>query len=324
MTPPKQFPVESECVAHMMRQRGLISREQAFRAGMTTSRIRNRLAGGAWVEVRRGVYGTAAVASTWQQSALAALMGRCPAVAVSHGSAAYLHRLVPVPPTPPEVIVPYSASTSGLSRVARPHRTRIPLEPLDVVQIEGLATTSLPRTILDLAASTPTRTFIELVDRAMRSQTSDVRRGWLVRQLHDRSTGVSGAASLRCALAPWFESGRGARGMQSMLEAQVLRVLLEAGLPAPEVQYEVVLPGGARVYLDFAWPAVRVALEVDGYAFHADRDSFDHDRARGNRLLATGWRVLHTTAKETYESPDTLVDAVRSMISAVERPAVRP
>ena len=101
-----------------------------------------------------------------------------------------------------------------------------------------------------------------------------------------------------------------------MLEAQALRILLSTGIPPPSCQHETVVPGGARYYLDFAWPWASVALEVDGYSFHADRVTFDRDRLRGNQLLAAGWQVLHTTAGEIRRNPQTLVATLRAALNA--------
>jgi hypothetical protein len=49
----------------------------------------------------------------------------------------------------------------------------------------------------------------------------------------------------------------------------------------------------ARV--DFGYPEQKLAIEYDG-AWHGERDQFTKDRARLNRLLAAGWRVLFVTA----------------------------
>jgi hypothetical protein len=122
-----------------------------------------------------------------------------------------------------------------------------------------------------------------------------------------------GAPSLRDALGAW-QSDDSAVLLESMLEVEVLRLLLRAGLPVPTCQHEVALPAGGRAFFDFAWPARRVGLEVDGFRFHADRRHFDSDRRRGNELVAMGWQVLHTTAAQVRERPRELLATVTAAL----------
>lgn len=44
---------------------------------------------------------------------------------------------------------------------------------------------------------------------------------------------------------------------------------------------------GYRV--DVAFPRQKVAIEVDGWAFHSDQDAFQHDRERQNSIALLGW-----------------------------------
>jgi very-short-patch-repair endonuclease len=315
MTRPLPMTPMRSCAPLAAAQRGLITREQALAAGMPRWTIANALASGTWVEVRRGVYRWASSPESWHQRALAACIGRVRASAVSHRSAAFLHGLVPVAPEPLEVVVPYGSAWAGLSRIARVHRVQKPLARGEVVSVDGLSVTSLPRTLADLAGVLASGPLAEIVDRAMRLRPSDAARTWLAHAIEEAVRERRGAPRLRAAAAPWVAAGGGARQLQSVLEAQVMRVLLVAGIPKPHCQHEVVLPGGDHFFLDFAWPAARVALEVDGYAFHSDRRAFDHDRSRGNRLLVAGWQVLHTTAGEIRSRPHALVAALQDALA---------
>ena len=77
---------------------------------------------------------------------------------------------------------------------------------------------------------------------------------------------------------------------ESVLEVRVARLLRAAGLPRPVRQFTI-RAFGKRYRLDFAWPAVRLALECDGRAFH----EFQRDRTRWRQMGASGWRVLPVT-----------------------------
>lgn len=291
------------------RQYGLITRQQALDAGVSRSVIAVELRRGNWIEVRRGVYRSAFALQSWRQRALGACIGS-PAV-LSHASAAYVHGLITETPQLIEVLVDHNASTDGLGRTAQVHRSRS-LRAASTV-VDGLPVTIVPRTIADLAASLAPGPLAEVVDRAFRA-------------CHERSrlladlelAGVSGACggpAIRAALAPWRGGNGRVRRLESVLEAQVMRVFVQSTLPMPVCQHHVELPGRGSAYLDFAWPRERVGLEVDGYAYHADRTSFDHDRARGNALLVLGWSVLHTTATEVRRNPAALVAAVSNVLA---------
>lgn len=47
--------------------------------------------------------------------------------------------------------------------------------------------------------------------------------------------------------------------------------------------------------IDFAFLDRMVAVEIDGFAFHRDAQTFQRDRARRNALIAAGWTVLNYT-----------------------------
>jgi hypothetical protein len=102
----------------------------------------------------------------------------------------------------------------------------------------------------------------------------------------------------------------------SVLES-VLRVLIaSAGLPAPRTQYEV---RGAHGWLlarvDFCWPAARLVVEADGFAFHSDRAAYRNDRARMNELERLGWRVLRFTWEDVMSRPDHVVALIRECLA---------
>jgi len=79
--------------------------------------------------------------------------------------------------------------------------------------------------------------------------------------------------------------------LQSELERIVLDEIRAQGLPEPERQFVVQIPGFGSVRFDFAWPEWRVALEVDHWFWHAGRDASRRDKQRDLAALAIGWRV---------------------------------
>ena len=65
-----------------------------------------------------------------------------------------------------------------------------------------------------------------------------------------------------------------------------------------------------------AFPDSRVAIEVDGLAFHTDTETFHHDRLRQSAISLTGWQVLRFTWLDLTEYPERVVATIRRAISA--------
>ncbi|MBB2941260.1 hypothetical protein FB565_000964 [Actinoplanes lutulentus] len=89
----------------------------------------------------------------------------------------------------------------------------------------------------------------------------------------------------------------------SPMETRLRLLIHDAGLPAPEPQYEVRDEHGHLIgRVDLGWPAKRVAAEYEG-DHHRNRDQFRHDLARANELRMAGWIVLRFTANDVLRNP---------------------
>ena len=58
-----------------------------------------------------------------------------------------------------------------------------------------------------------------------------------------------------------------------------------------------------RYRIDFALPDRKIGIELDGYAWHSDRDTFTKDRARQRELEADGWRIIRVSGSEINKDP---------------------
>jgi very-short-patch-repair endonuclease len=56
--------------------------------------------------------------------------------------------------------------------------------------------------------------------------------------------------------------------------------------------------------IDVLYPAERVIIEVDGYEFHSDRDSFGRDRKRDAVMLAHDYQTVRITAEHMEDDPE--------------------
>lgn len=90
-------------------------------------------------------------------------------------------------------------------------------------------------------------------------------------------------------------------------EARVWLELLRAHIGTPEQQFNL---GPYR--LDFAYPALAVAIEVDGWV-HTAASVARADARRDRRLAEWGWRVYRVDAC-TLEGIDYAVGVIRHMI----------
>jgi very-short-patch-repair endonuclease len=106
-----------------------------------------------------------------------------------------------------------------------------------------------------------------------------------------------------------------AQGCQSELEIWGVREVLQApGMPRFVQQHPVVLPFGT-VHLDAAVPELKVAVELDGAAFHGSPEARERDTRRDVALAGRGWVVLRFSYRRLTREPE----ACRREILAVCR-----
>jgi len=94
------------------------------------------------------------------------------------------------------------------------------------------------------------------------------------------------------------------------------RLLRRSGT-GPWTPNRPVRDASARVIaeIDFALEDLRIAIEVDGRAFHSDRRSFERDRERQNLLSLDGWLILRFTWEQITERPQEVIAAVRTAVA---------
>lgn len=166
----------------------------------------------------------------------------------------------------------------------------------------------------------------------VRSPRVHIRRGKSRRTLCGLSSpeGLgSVAAAPTCGRCIFRESALLAPGTESALEVEAARLIAAAGLPTPVRQYPLGEEIGRRWRMDFAWPAQRVALEVDGGGIihrkladgrivmvpgrHNSDDGREDDAVRDAFALLTGWLVFRATPRLLREGY-----ALRWIASAIQ------
>ncbi|MGH3745013.1 MAG: endonuclease domain-containing protein, partial [Mycobacteriales bacterium] len=169
----------------------------------------------------------------------------------------------------------------------------------------ALRVTDPARTVAELLRGMDLAAQLWLLDQALRS---GVTREAVRAALPVRGPGRAAHARMLLAL--------GDARSESPLESAVALALAVGGAPAADRQLVVRDDGGrflARV--DFAWPAERVLLEADGFAYHTAPAALAQDRHRQNALVNAGWRPLRTTWAQAVHAPESLVREVRAALS---------
>ena len=295
---------DDRCTMLAAEQHGCISRDQALRCGLSADAIFRRARYGRWRRMLPAVYAVSGAPATWEQRLMAAVLWAGEGTALARSSAAALWELPGFGPGRVEIYHPTSKKSR---REVIVHRVR--LDPRDVTQIRVFPVTTPGRTLVDVASQLSAESFDAMFHHCLHSRLTT----WPALEdlaARHRGPGCPGAGRLRDALLSYAGGGKAAA---SPLEARLARRLGRSNLPMPLRQYEVRVGGRSR-YLDFAWPAVRVAVEVDGYRWHSSRGAWERDRARLRELRRAGWTVLHATKEDVDDGFDELLEELGPLL----------
>ena len=273
------------------KQFGVVSRQQVVGALVHRSCVASKVKTGELERVHEMAYRLRGAPETWERRAFEALFIAGAGSALSHQTAAWLHGLDGF--TRPEAID--VCVVGGLPRArasVKFHRWRGG-QGRPVLR-RSLPVTSLERTVVDLAGHLTPEELELAVDSAQRKYRKFG--AWLDTHLElvkpRKPQGTPGLT----ALLDLIKLRRGDGPTDSPLEVKVLRKLRTSGLLAHLKQYEVYdLNGDYGMRLDFCWPHLKVALHVDGYLWHSQRERFDRDARQRSRLAALGWRTITVT-----------------------------
>jgi very-short-patch-repair endonuclease len=196
-------------------------------------------------------------------------------VAVTGPAAAFWHGMLQRAPQIVELTVPRRTHLRPRAGVAARRRD---LHWKDQIGVNGLWLADRPFAALETAvALADGSTFL---DRALQRH---VRFPALYRS-YCRNVGRHGSSAAGRLIAAAADRA------DSAAERLLVKLLREAGIGGWVVGYPF---GPYRI--DLAFPAARVAVEVDGWAWHVDVDRFRTDRRKGNAITRAGWSLLRFT-----------------------------
>jgi hypothetical protein len=233
----------------------------------------------------------------------AAWLATGPTALVTGPSAAFLHGLTAVAPTPVHLVVPYETR--------KRRRTCIVLHNgslLDDHREErlGLPTLELDRILADLACTLKPWSALALLDEAL------------------AAAGEPDRAQLRQRIRELIKSRPDPRGTrigtrlvdlatgraESPSESWLLWRVVDLGFPVPQANLPILGVDGRELYrLDLGWEELKIALEYNGYAAHVGREEID--AARRSDLERRGWIVVDADAEDAHTDLAAVVASVR-------------
>jgi hypothetical protein len=239
--------------------------------------------------IHRGVYALGHSSVPVEGRLVAALLHAGPEAVLSHHAAAWWWRLLEPEPAVIDVSAPGRRSSLDGVRVHHPRA-------IEATRSRRLPVTTVPRTLLDLAATSST----EQLRRALAQ--ADYHR-LLVRDdvLAACGPGRVGATRLRAAVERYEPRIAMTR---SELERRLLAECGAAGIPLPEVNVVI-----EEWTVDALWRRERVIVELDGRDNHSTPGQMERDRRKDLQLRAAGYVVLrYTWAQILFEAPAVIAD----------------
>jgi very-short-patch-repair endonuclease len=169
--------------------------------------------------------------------------------------------------------------------------------------------------MVDLAAVLPPDKVEDALDAGLRwpSLFSVAAVEAMLNQLAGR--GRSGAGVLRKVLD---ERLFGDAVDDSELEKRMGKLLRRASLPQAVFHYVVQTPAGLFLAeVDFAYPEIKLAIEVDGFDAHGTPRAMAKDFVRQNGLAPYRWHVLRFTWRQVTREPEMVAATIRRTLEAL-------
>ena len=280
----------------LRRQGGVIALRQAVAQGLSAQTVQRRAREAGWQRLHPAVYLVGGHRLTDEAWVRAAWLWAGEEATVSGAAAAYWHGMLDRAPLEIELTVGRRCKPRARPGIRVRRRD---LLSADVVTARDLRLTAAPLTALETASTlTDGSTFL---DRALQRHVRfpAVHRAYCRNMGHH---GSSTAARLLVAAADRADSAA------ERLLVRLLRDHLITGwvLGHPFGPWRI----------DLAFPAQRVAVEIDGWAWHVDAERFREDRRKQNALVRAGWDPLRFTWHDLDGRPSEVATEIRTTVDA--------
>jgi very-short-patch-repair endonuclease len=279
---------------------GVVDHRALAALGLSQNDINYRLRHGRLHQRYRGVYAVGRPEVPLDGRFLAAALACGPKARLSHRSGGRKYRFLGGGEHPIDVTAPRGIKPKPGIRLHRP----LFLSDLDTTVVDGIAITTVARTLLDCSTPKLGVDVGRMLHEAEVQTQFDARDVWAVLA---RCPNHLGARRLDSALReehPFIRSG---------LERALLRLVASAGLPQPRVNHHV-WAGDDLLEVDFYWPQAGVIVEVDGARYHSTRWRQRKDAEKTARLRAAGYIVLRFTDAEIAGTPGRVIAAITAAL----------
>jgi hypothetical protein len=176
-----------------------------------------------------------------------------------------------------------------------------------LAMVEGRPATAPAWTAVEVARALRRPRALATLDAALRTGLCDRRELTLAAMAQAGRRGIVAVRDL-IPLA--------AAAAESPMESEARLMMIDGGLPAPELQHEVIDRNGKMWRLDFAWPDAGLAVEYDGFDYHSDPDALRRDRQKRAALLELGLTLISIVSDDVRRRPQ---ETVRRIEFELER-----
>lgn len=291
---------------------GVLTRREALdELGLSRGQLERLVSGGALVRVHPSTYRLAVAPATWESKLRAAVLSVNGLA--SHEAAARLWQIDGFMRRPIEVTMWESKRVRREGVIVHVSRQ---MHLADTVVINGIPTTGVARTVLDLFGVLWPNRQEQLLDAVLRQELVDLTDLHEVVVRHSVQ-GRNGVGILRRVLECTYDPSAVPDSRWNRMVGQLLK---DHGITGVVYEHTVADNGGAFIgRIDLALPDLMIGIELDSVRWHMDRTSFAKDPRRRNRLQLQGWTILNFTWADYSEQPEQLVRTVQSAISTARR-----
>ena len=294
------------------RNYGVFSTGQAAGFGVSDDALFRGVRRGRLLRLHAGVFAFVGAPESWERSVMAAVLAAGRDAVASHRSAARIWGLVGPVDDIVEVTVPRRRGPRP-SRVTV-HRSR-DLVPAHTTVRGRIPVTNPLRTIVDLGAVLSPEQVEDALDTGLSPPSL-----FSIGAIEWMRNEVTGPGRTGCGVVGHIlnERALGDEVNDSLLEPRMARLLRNAGLPPAVFHYVITTPGGVFLAeVDFAYPGVRLVIEVDGFKIHATPKRMSKDFVRQNGLVPHGWHVLRFTWRQVVREPEMVARSIARSLAGL-------
>jgi very-short-patch-repair endonuclease len=300
----------------------VVTLDQANAMGISSRQAYRYAEKGTWLKLQSGIFLTdpnLVDDARWKANLTGLLLHGGTGALVSHRSAAVLHGLEGVTSRELEVTVPLNAKHLPTGA----HRTSwVDSHP---VIIDGLATTSIVRTLCDLAKVCSADVVEQALESALRGPERWRPDRWKESLLADLRQTVrvnprkSGTYLLRTVLDRRTDIDR---PTGSFVETLLMQAMRRVGIPFVR-QPTVHIVDAKASHLDTLFPDFGVVgplilVEADGLEAHSSQDALGRDLFRQNKLVL-GFTIRRYTALQILNNPIGVANEIKTLMVSIEK-----